>query len=133
MLPSQHSMLGRHRHASETPFKWRFAGMLMMAAFGGFMILSPLINQKKLKKKSNFLDPRMFTMVVLIANNLKTALRSYCTLRSSLIRFHVRDFSSLCLRGWSVVCDCGISWSYSLTFSYCFVPWWKFSMECISS
>ena len=24
-LPSQHSMFGRHRHASETPLKWRFA------------------------------------------------------------------------------------------------------------
>ena len=24
--PSQHSMLGHHRHASEMPFKWRFAG-----------------------------------------------------------------------------------------------------------
>ena len=23
-LPSQHSMLGHHRHASETPFKWRW-------------------------------------------------------------------------------------------------------------
>ena len=23
---SQHSMLGHHRHASETPFKWRFVG-----------------------------------------------------------------------------------------------------------
>ena len=30
-LPSQHSMLGHHRHASETPFKWRFAGGPMMA------------------------------------------------------------------------------------------------------
>ena len=30
-LPSQHSMLGHHRHASETPFKWRFAGGSMMA------------------------------------------------------------------------------------------------------
>ena len=29
-LPSQHSMLGHHRHASETPFKWRFAGGPMM-------------------------------------------------------------------------------------------------------
>ena len=28
---SQHSMLGHHRHASETPFKWRFAGGPMMA------------------------------------------------------------------------------------------------------
>ena len=27
-LPSQ--QLGHHRHASETPFKWRFAGRLMM-------------------------------------------------------------------------------------------------------
>ena len=24
-LPSQHSMLGHHRHTSETPFYWRFA------------------------------------------------------------------------------------------------------------
>ena len=30
-LPSQHSMLGHHRHASETPFQWRFAGGPMMA------------------------------------------------------------------------------------------------------
>ena len=29
-LSSQHSMLGHHRHASETPFKWRFAGGPMM-------------------------------------------------------------------------------------------------------
>ena len=30
-LPSQHSILGYHRHASETPFQWRFAGVPMMA------------------------------------------------------------------------------------------------------
>ena len=30
-LPSQHLMLGHHRHASETPFKRRFAGGTMMA------------------------------------------------------------------------------------------------------
>ena len=30
-LPSQHSMLGHQRPASETPFKWRFAGGPMMA------------------------------------------------------------------------------------------------------
>ena len=30
-LPSQHSMLGHHQHARETPFKWRLAGGLMMA------------------------------------------------------------------------------------------------------
>ena len=30
-LPSQHSMLGHHRYASETPFKWRFAGGPMIA------------------------------------------------------------------------------------------------------
>ena len=29
-LPIQHSMLGHHRHASETPFKWRFAGGPLM-------------------------------------------------------------------------------------------------------
>ena len=31
ILCSQHSMLGHHRHASETLFKWRFAGGPMMA------------------------------------------------------------------------------------------------------
>ena len=30
-LPSQHSMLGQHLHASETPFKLRVTGGLMMA------------------------------------------------------------------------------------------------------
>ena len=34
-LPSQHLMLGHHRHASETPFKWRFAGGPMMARLNG--------------------------------------------------------------------------------------------------
>ena len=29
-LPNQQSMLGHHQHASETPFKWRFAGGPMM-------------------------------------------------------------------------------------------------------
>ena len=29
-VPSNHSMLGHYRHASETPFKWRFAGGPMM-------------------------------------------------------------------------------------------------------
>ena len=30
-LPSQLSILGQNRHASETPFKWRFAGRPKMA------------------------------------------------------------------------------------------------------
>ena len=30
-LPSQHSMLGHHRHASKTPLKWRFVGRWLMA------------------------------------------------------------------------------------------------------
>ena len=29
-LPIQHSLLGHHRPASETPFKWRFPGGLLM-------------------------------------------------------------------------------------------------------
>ena len=44
-LQSQNSMLGHHRPASETPFKWRFAGGPMMARF--FWILFPLIKKKK--------------------------------------------------------------------------------------
>ena len=30
-LTSQHSVLGHHRPASETPFEWRFAGGPLMA------------------------------------------------------------------------------------------------------
>ena len=33
ILPSQHSMLGLYRPASETPFKWRFATGSVMARF----------------------------------------------------------------------------------------------------
>ena len=47
-LPSQHSMLGHHRHASETPFKWRFAGRPMMVQF--LWYLDPLINWIIIKK-----------------------------------------------------------------------------------
>ena len=32
-LPSQHSMLHHHRHASSAPFKWSFVGGLVMARF----------------------------------------------------------------------------------------------------
>ena len=47
-LPSQHSTLDHHRHPSETPFKWRFAGGPMMAHFFSDMwILSPLKKKKK--------------------------------------------------------------------------------------
>ena len=31
-LQSQFSTLGHHRHASKTPFKWRFAGGMMIAS-----------------------------------------------------------------------------------------------------
>ena len=43
-LLSQHSMLGHHRHASETPFKWRFTGGQRWPAFSIIWILPPLIN-----------------------------------------------------------------------------------------
>ena len=33
-LPSQHSMLGHHRHASEMPFKWHFAGGPKIMVYG---------------------------------------------------------------------------------------------------
>ena len=40
-VPSQQLMLGHHRHASETPYNWRFAGGLMMAGLKWY--LDPLI------------------------------------------------------------------------------------------
>ena len=42
-------MLGHHRPASETPFKWRFAGGPMMALFKCY--LDPLCPHRKKKKK----------------------------------------------------------------------------------
>ena len=66
-LPSQHSMLGYHRPASET--KWRFAGGPIMARFLWYLDpLSPhqgkkVIKKVKRKRKKvgppwqNFLDP----------------------------------------------------------------------------
>ena len=47
-LQSQHSMLGHHRHASKTPFKWRFARVPMMAHLVWY--LDPL-SPHQLKKK----------------------------------------------------------------------------------
>ena len=48
--PSQYSMLGHHRPASETPFKWRFAGGSIMARF--YWYLDPLYPHQP-KKKNN--------------------------------------------------------------------------------
>ena len=60
-LQSQYSMLGQHRHASETPFIWRFAGGPMMARLQWYLDPS---SPHQLKTKSskplwqNFLGPR---------------------------------------------------------------------------
>ena len=51
-LPSQHSMLGHHLHASETPFKWPFPGGQMMPAYSGIWILTSLVNKKTKQKKT---------------------------------------------------------------------------------
>ena len=55
-LQSQHSMLGHHRHASKTPFKWRFPGGSMMARLQWYLFdldpLSPLKNKTKKHCKS---------------------------------------------------------------------------------
>ena len=52
---NQNSMLDHHQHASETPFKWRFAGGSPL------LLCHPLINQKTLSE----LDP-IFCFVCLI-------------------------------------------------------------------
>ena len=53
-LPSQHSMLGCHQHASELPLKWRFAGGPHWPAFSGILILS---STKFFFKNPSELDP----------------------------------------------------------------------------
>ena len=49
-------MLGHHRHASETPFKWRFAGEPMMACLL-WHLDSPLVNQNKKQKNVVIVAP----------------------------------------------------------------------------
>ena len=46
-LPSQHSTLGHHRHASETPFKGVSLAGRWWPAFSDIWILSPLKKDKK--------------------------------------------------------------------------------------
>ena len=54
-LPSQHSMLGHHWHASETPFKRCFAGGPLMARF--YLYFGPFLKkeQQKTKQKKTLL------------------------------------------------------------------------------
>ena len=47
-LPSQHSTLGHHRHASETPFKGVSLAGRWWPTFSDICILSPLQKKKKL-------------------------------------------------------------------------------------
>ena len=64
-------MLSQHRHASETTFKWRFAGGPMMARLEWYLDPSSPHQLKKKKKKrcqvgpswQNFLGPRIFLNV----------------------------------------------------------------------
>ena len=51
-LPIQHSMLGQHRPASETPSKWRFAPQIVV--FGSVL---PHQTKKKTKKNSVNVGP----------------------------------------------------------------------------
>ena len=84
-LPIQHSMLGHHPPVSETPFKWCFAGGLLMAPHSGIWILPPLIYLKKKKKKKtskldplwqNFLGPRMRKIKLTVCIRVDSALET---------------------------------------------------------
>ena len=46
--PSQHSLLSQHRHASEMPFKWRFAGGPLIARI---VVFGSFLSSSNLKKK----------------------------------------------------------------------------------
>ena len=103
--PSQHSMLGHHQHASETPFKW-------WPAYSGIWILSPLINLKEKQTMSKFFPLRAvpFTRIavrfsrlslwcvlilVFLAHNYNASLKFFC-LFVCLIWFftsHQKSFS----------------------------------------
>ena len=63
-LPRQHSTVGHYRHASKTPFQWRFAGGPMMPIFRGISILSPS-PQKKKKKHTHTHKKKKKTLSVL--------------------------------------------------------------------
>ena len=72
-LPSKHSMLDHHLHASKMPFKWCFAGWPMMACLWGGYFDPPSPHQ--LKKKT------MSKLDTLKKQNTKKFCRSYTKLR----------------------------------------------------
>ena len=53
-ISSQHSMLCHHRHASATPFKWRFVGGQCWPNFSGIRILSALKNKQTFWIRTRF-------------------------------------------------------------------------------
>ena len=55
-LPSKHSMSSHHRHASESPFKWRFTGGPMMARLNSGIWILPS------KKKRCQVGPPLATL-----------------------------------------------------------------------
>ena len=84
-LPSQHSMLGRHWHTSETPFLWCFAGGPMMAPLKWYLDpLSPHQAKKKTTSEldslwQNFLDLGMIRVVGRYTGKIKPIMRSLLT------------------------------------------------------
>ena len=51
-LPSQHSMVGHYRHASETPLEWRFDGVPIMSHFKWHFDPLSIPSSKKTKNKT---------------------------------------------------------------------------------
>ena len=88
-LPKQHSMSGHHGHASVRPFKWRFAGGPMMAAYSVIWIHSSKEVAKFDPLWQNFLDPCMISMI----NRMKVKVCTYCKCG---ICIQVVDDKSIC-------------------------------------
>ena len=60
-LPIHHSMLGHHWPASETPFKWRFAGGPLMARLQWYLDPSSPHQTKKTQKNCQSWTPSVKT------------------------------------------------------------------------
>ena len=99
-LPSQHSTLGHHRHASETPFKRRFAGGPMMVRF--LYYFDPLSLKKEVKKRYQSSDPdqirkeirkECFVNLNIWACDRKHAKHQYCRISDFVVQKPMRTRS----------------------------------------
>ena len=100
-LPSQHSTLGHHRHANETPFRGVLLAGRWWPAYGDILILSPLKKRKTLSEFGSRSDPngiqeRMFRLNIW-AWDRNHAKHKYCRISDFVVQKPMRKQNNECM------------------------------------